>query len=249
MAQDTRAHEKVQQFYGKDAISYDAARWLLPAGQYNNRVQQEIVTELLGPFSGERVLEVAVGTGRFTSHLAARGARMTGLDIALPMLRRARASMSSAGVDGAVGLLLGDARRLPLADASFDACLCVNALHHMPGAAASIAEMSMVIKPAGRIVFNFTNRWSLYLPMALAVNWRHRSLRKDVYTRWLDLTAVEQMCDRAGLSIVAARGHLHIPTRVSGPLLWLLIKADRSVRRGGLRLLAPSIYVRVQPRR
>jgi len=157
--------------------------------------------------------------------------------------------MSLAGVDGAVELLLGDAKRLPLPDASFDACLCINALHHMPDAAGSIAEMSRVIKPAGRIVFNFTNRWSLYLPMALAVNWRHRSLRKDVYTRWLDLPVVEQMCGCAGLSIIAARGHLHIPTWVSGPLLWLLIKADQFVRQGRLCLLAPNIFIRVEPKK
>ena len=249
MTQDVSAHQNVQQVYSEDAVSYDAIRWLLPAGQYNNRVQQGIVAELLGPLSGEQVLEVAVGTGRFSSHLAAQGGQMTGLDIALPMLQQARTKMSLAGVDGAVELLLGDAERLPLPGASFDACLCINALHHMPGAAGSVAEMSRVIKPAGRIVLNFTNRWSPYLPMALAVNWRHRSLRKDVYTRWLDLPVVEQMCGCAGLSITTARGHLHIPTWVSGPLLRLLIKADQFVRQGRLCLLAPNIFVRVESKK
>lgn len=63
---------------------------------------------------GALVLDLACGPGRHASELAARGARVVGIDLSLPLLRRARRD----AVTG--GLVRGDMRSLPFAAATFD---------------------------------------------------------------------------------------------------------------------------------
>jgi len=80
------------------------------------------LVDLLDLPSGARILDVGCGTGRHSVALAARGYRMTGLDISAGMLAEARAAAEAAGVD--VELLQADATtfRLPF---RFDAAICL----------------------------------------------------------------------------------------------------------------------------
>jgi SAM-dependent methyltransferase len=67
------------------------------------------------PLPGRRALDLACGPGRHAAQLAARGARVVGLDLSLPLLSLARARTR-----GAVALVRGDMRRLPFRTGSFD---------------------------------------------------------------------------------------------------------------------------------
>jgi SAM-dependent methyltransferase len=69
----------------------------------------------LYPLGGLRALDLACGPGRHASQLAARGARVTGLDLSLPLLSLARARTR-----GAVNLVRGDMRHLPFRAGAFD---------------------------------------------------------------------------------------------------------------------------------
>jgi 2-polyprenyl-3-methyl-5-hydroxy-6-metoxy-1,4-benzoquinol methylase len=71
----------------------------------------------LAPQPGERILDVATGTGITARACARRGARVTGIDIAAGLLGAAHTL--SGGLD--IKYQLGDAEALPFADASFDA--------------------------------------------------------------------------------------------------------------------------------
>ncbi len=98
----------------------------------------------------QRVLDVACGPGNFTrvfaEALTGDGVAV-GLDVSAPMLARAVR-------DNAVphaGYLRADARRLPFADASFDAVCCYAALYLVPEPFTVLNELLRVLGPGGRI--------------------------------------------------------------------------------------------------
>jgi len=83
--------------------------------------QAELVFRLLRLEAGADVLDLACGHGRIANRLAARGARVTGLDADAFFLARARDDAAARGVD--VEYVEGDMRTLPWEEASFDAVL------------------------------------------------------------------------------------------------------------------------------
>jgi SAM-dependent methyltransferase len=80
------------------------------------------LVDLLDLPSGARILDVGCGTGRHSVALAARGYRMTGLDISAGMLAEARAAAEAAGVE--LELVQADATDFSLPRA-FEAAICL----------------------------------------------------------------------------------------------------------------------------
>jgi SAM-dependent methyltransferase len=122
--------------------------------------------------AGSIVLDVGCGTGRALPALrAAVGSSGTviGLDLTDEMLQVAR----ERGRDSVAALVVGDARRLPLADGSVDGIFAAGLVMHLPDVAAGLAELARVTRPGGSLVlFHPTGR------AALAA--RHgRTLRPD----------------------------------------------------------------------
>ncbi|OFZ84529.1 MAG: bifunctional demethylmenaquinone methyltransferase/2-methoxy-6-polyprenyl-1,4-benzoquinol methylase [Betaproteobacteria bacterium RBG_16_66_20] len=107
---------------------------------------------------GERVLDVASGSGDLARAFAARGAEVWMSDINGPMLARGRDRMLDAGrIAPAVQC---DAERLPFRSATFD-CVSVGfGLRNMTHKDAALAEMARVLKPGGRLlVLEFSQVW------------------------------------------------------------------------------------------
>ncbi|MEA3191121.1 MAG: hypothetical protein QOD77_1703 [Thermoplasmata archaeon] len=98
---------------------------------------------------GQKVLDVATGTGVVAVTAARLGCEVTGLDLTPELLEHAKTNAAVAGVE--VQWDTGDAERLPYPDASFDAV--VSQFGHMfaPRPEAATAEMLRVLKPGGRI--------------------------------------------------------------------------------------------------
>lgn len=101
------------------------------------------------------LLDVACGTGVFTRHFARalaereQPALVVGADISWPMLETARTHLRAEGLQDAVHLVRADARRFPLADASFDRIHCASALHLMQDVDAVLAEFARILEPGG----------------------------------------------------------------------------------------------------
>ena len=101
---------------------------------------------------GERVLDVACGTGVAAITAARAGAEACGLDLSPVLLERARQNASIARVR--VDFTEGDAEALPYPDASFDVVLSEFGHIFAPRPAVVTPEMLRVLKPGGRIAFS-----------------------------------------------------------------------------------------------
>ncbi|GGV75188.1 methyltransferase [Streptomyces griseoloalbus] len=128
--------------YDEEAEQYDALR----GGEPRAAAAADAVLSLV-PGRARDLLDAACGTGIVTRRFAAAraGLRVTGVDLAASMTR-----MAAARLPGAV--VRADSRRLPFADARFDAVVSVWLLHLMPGpedVRAVIGECARVLRPGG----------------------------------------------------------------------------------------------------
>ena len=104
-----------------------------------------------GAATGEAlVLDVASGTAGVALQLASRtGARVVGVDLTEGMLRQGQANVTGAGLGSRIGLVAGQAERLPFPDASFDALTFTYLLRYVDDPQATLAELARVVKPGG----------------------------------------------------------------------------------------------------
>jgi SAM-dependent methyltransferase len=119
----------------------DLARWLAPVG--------ELVAERVGAGPGEELLDVATGSGNVAIAAAARGARVTGLDLTPELLAVAREHATAAGVE--VAWLEGDAEQLPFADGSFDCVSSCFGVIFAPRHEHAARELARVARPGATI--------------------------------------------------------------------------------------------------
>jgi SAM-dependent methyltransferase len=124
------------------------------------------------PDGARDVLELASGTGEVTRVLRAMGLGVTGLDLAEPMIRRARMKHADAGA--AVRFLHGDAEHTLLPPASFDAVVCRHLVWTLPDPARAMRDWRRVLRPGGRVVI-VDGDWGCALawPPACAAGWWH----------------------------------------------------------------------------
>lgn len=106
----------------------------------------------LDDVAGRRVLDYGCGTGGTMVQLLARGAQVTGFDIAHSRLREAGQLLANKSDGGRVGLAQYAAEMLPFQDGAFDAVLGRQILHHLDLAIAT-PEIARVLRPGGRAVF------------------------------------------------------------------------------------------------
>lgn len=101
---------------------------------------------------GQRVLDVACGTGVVSVTAARRGARVTGLDLTPELLQRARENASIAGVE--IDWHEGDVENLPFGDGAFDVVLSEFGHMFAPRPDVALGEMLRVLKPGGTLAFS-----------------------------------------------------------------------------------------------
>ena len=108
--------------------------------------------DAVDPRPGQRVLDVATGTGLVASGLAHRGAEVVGLDQSEHMLAGARRRLDAhPELRARITLVQGEAEHLPFADAEFDALTFTYLLRYVDDRLATMRELARVLKPHGRI--------------------------------------------------------------------------------------------------
>ncbi len=147
-----RKREAIELFRGLprryDALSAALSFWQDP------RWRRALVSEV-APAPGQRILDVATGTGMVAAELLARAdCSVVGIDQSAEMLAGARArfaALERAGGRPRVELVEGQAETLPFADGSFDALTFTYLLRYVDDPAATMRELARVVRPGGRV--------------------------------------------------------------------------------------------------
>jgi phosphatidylethanolamine/phosphatidyl-N-methylethanolamine N-methyltransferase len=100
---------------------------------------------------GGRILEVGVGTGISLPDYA-RTNRLVGVDISLPMLRKAQERVHGEALAHVDGLAVMDAARLALPDGTFDVVVAQYVITAVPQPEATLDEFARVLRPGGEII-------------------------------------------------------------------------------------------------
>ncbi len=145
-----------QQHFGRGYSSNAAEnyeRYFVPA------IGRPVADELMGVAAlqpGERVLDVACGTGVVTQLAAkATGGTVSGVDLTPGMLEVAKSVTPG---DLSIEWHQASADSMPLPDEAYDAVLCQLSLQFFPDRPAALREMRRVLAPDGRLVLNVPGR-------------------------------------------------------------------------------------------
>jgi demethylmenaquinone methyltransferase / 2-methoxy-6-polyprenyl-1,4-benzoquinol methylase len=140
-----------------DALAgrYDMMNDILSMGQV--RLWRKRVQRILQAGPGERVLDLAAGTGTSSVIFAASGANCVACDFSFGMLQAGQARLTARDplrdkTRGRVAFAAGDALKLPFRDGAFDAVTISFGLRNVHGARDALAEMRRVTRPGGRLV-------------------------------------------------------------------------------------------------
>jgi demethylmenaquinone methyltransferase/2-methoxy-6-polyprenyl-1,4-benzoquinol methylase len=129
---------------------YDRMGSLLSFGQ-DPRWRRALLAAV-GPREGQRVLDVATGTGLVAFELARHGCHVVGLDQSEEMLAGARARAAREPVlSSRIEFVRGEAERLPFADRAFDALTFTYLLRYVDDRLETMRELARVVRPGGRI--------------------------------------------------------------------------------------------------
>jgi demethylmenaquinone methyltransferase / 2-methoxy-6-polyprenyl-1,4-benzoquinol methylase len=130
---------------------YDRMGALMSFGQ--DPRWRRVMVDRVQASPGDRVLDVATGTGLVARELVRRhGCSMVGLDQSEEMLAGARARLAaSPQLAGRIELVQGEAERLPFADAEFDALTFTYLLRYVDDPQATLRELARVVRPGGTI--------------------------------------------------------------------------------------------------
>ena len=164
------------------AEKYDVTNDVLSLGQ--DRLWRRAVVKAVDAKPGERILDIAAGTGTSSEPWADREIEVVPADFSLGMLRvgnRRRPDMA---------FTAADAMSLPFADASFDVVTMSFGLRNVAGAGTALREFLRVTKPGGRLLvceFSqpvnkvFRTVYTNYLMRALPPVARRTSSNPDSY--------------------------------------------------------------------
>jgi demethylmenaquinone methyltransferase/2-methoxy-6-polyprenyl-1,4-benzoquinol methylase len=140
-----------------DALAgrYDLMNDILSMGQV--RLWRRQVQRILKAGPGDRVLDLAAGTGTSSVTFAASGADVVACDFSLGMLQSGQARLTRTDplgdkTRGRLAFAAGDALNLPFRDGTFDAVTISFGLRNVHGTRDALAEMRRVTRPGGRLV-------------------------------------------------------------------------------------------------
>ncbi|WP_019354160.1 demethylmenaquinone methyltransferase [Streptomyces sp. AA1529] len=209
---EKKPHE-VAAMFDDVAARYDLTNDVLSLGQ--TRLWRRAVADAVDARPGERVLDLAAGTGTSSLPFVEAGAFTVPCDFSLGMLREGKRRHPW------MPFTAGDATRLPFADAVFDAVTISFGLRNVSAVDTALAELLRVTKPGGRVLIcefshptwaPFRTVYTEYLMRALPPLARRVSSSPDAYVylaesirAWPDQSALAARLQDAGWGRVAWR--------------------------------------------
>lgn len=144
---------RVGQVFASVAPRYDVMNDLMSFGLH--RIWKRFAIEMIAPRPGQRILDVAAGTGDLTLRLArAVGERglVVASDISAPMLTEGRRRLVDAGWIRPITYVQASAEALPFASDSFDSVSIAFGLRNVTHRHLALTEMYRLLRPGGKLV-------------------------------------------------------------------------------------------------
>jgi demethylmenaquinone methyltransferase / 2-methoxy-6-polyprenyl-1,4-benzoquinol methylase len=205
--------DEVAAMFDDVAAKYDLTNDILSAG--NAPLWRVATVRAIDPQPGEKVLDIAAGTGTSAAALAKKGADVTALDLSEGMIEVGRERHAE------ITFVQGDAEHLPFDDETFDAVTISFGLRNVNDPMAALAEMIRVLKPGGRVVicefstppmavlrFGYTTYLKRVLPgiakLSSSNPAAYRYLAESI-AAWPDQQVLSQWLRGVGFTMVAYR--------------------------------------------
>jgi ubiquinone/menaquinone biosynthesis C-methylase UbiE len=187
------AREDVRRFY--DEVYHRHGSELSRVSGHLRRLARR-----LGPWQGQKVLDIACGQGEWLRCVSALGAVSAGVDISAVALDACREYLPSAE------LFCAAAEQLPLDNQQFDFVSCLGALEHFPDPRAALLEMARVAKPSSLFLLLVPNAGFLPRRLGLYSGTHQAKVREDVRS----LQDWQQLFESVGLRIIYRWRDLHV---------------------------------------
>jgi 2-polyprenyl-6-hydroxyphenyl methylase/3-demethylubiquinone-9 3-methyltransferase len=200
-----------------EKFSQLAHRWWDPASEFKplheiNPLRLDYI-DGIADLSGKRVLDVGCGGGILAEAMAARGAAVTGIDMAEKPLKVAQLHLLESGrvVDYRYTSAEKLATEIP---GQFDVVTCMEMLEHVPSPAVTVDACARLVKPGGHVFFSTINRNpKSYLFAVIGAEYVLKLLPRGThdYAKFIKPSELSSMCRRASLTVADVIGMVYNP--------------------------------------
>jgi 2-polyprenyl-6-hydroxyphenyl methylase/3-demethylubiquinone-9 3-methyltransferase len=200
-----------------EKFSQLAHRWWDPGSEFKplheiNPLRLDYIDRIAG-LRGKRVVDVGCGGGILAEAMAARGARVTGIDLADKPLKVAQLHLLESGLEVDYRLVAAEALALEL-PRSFGVVTCMELLEHVPDPAATVQACADLAGPGGHAFFSTINRNpKAYLLAVVGAEYVLKLLPRGThdYAKFIKPSELSAMCRAAGLRVSAVTGMTYNP--------------------------------------
>ncbi len=180
-------------------------------GALTDRIERELILELLGDIADLDVLDVGCGDGDLSVTLWKRHAQVSGIDASQAMIDAARTRARGQNAD--IAFTRARAEQLPFPDSEFDVVVAVTILCFTEDAAGIFREMARVLRPGGRLVIGELGKWSTWAAARRIRGWLGSpTWRKARFRTAPELSA---LAGEAGLTVEVMRGAIYYPRLIT----------------------------------
>jgi 2-polyprenyl-6-hydroxyphenyl methylase/3-demethylubiquinone-9 3-methyltransferase len=204
-----------------EKFSQLAHRWWDPESEFKplhaiNPLRLNYIDSIAG-LAGKRVLDVGCGGGILSEAMAARGASVTGIDLADKPLKVARLHLLESGLS--VNYMKIAAEELArTSEERYDVVTCMEMLEHVPDPAQTVRACGDLLKPGGHAFFATINRNpKAYAFAVIGAEYVLKLLPRGThdYAKFVKPSELARMCREADLTISGTIGMTYNPlTRV-----------------------------------
>ncbi len=195
-----------------------ASRWWDPNSEFKplhdiNPLRLDYIEQQARGLQGRKVVDIGCGGGLLSEGMAARGAEVTGIDLAEQSLDVARLHLHESGLEV-------DYRHISAEDfaaqnpAAFDVVTCLEMLEHVPDPKSIVQAAATLLKPGGTLVLSTLNRHPKAFALAIVgAEYLLGMLPRGTheYARFIKPSELAQAARNAGLRIIDISGMSYNP--------------------------------------
>jgi 2-polyprenyl-6-hydroxyphenyl methylase / 3-demethylubiquinone-9 3-methyltransferase len=195
-----------------------AHRWWDPTSEFRplheiNPLRLAHIERLAGGLAGKRILDVGCGGGILAEAMAAKGAQVTGIDLADKPLKVAMLHRMETGSTVDYRLVSAEALAGEM-PGTYDIVTCMEMLEHVPDPPSSVRACARLARPGGLVCFSTLNRNAKSFLLAIVgaeyvLNLLPRGTHE--YARFIRPSELSRACREAGLRVTDLTGMTYNP--------------------------------------